>query len=794
MLKECICGATEGKIFKHRSYFVTKHKKGAQSDNKRGADIELMKCDGCGLIRQINNNFDYIDFYKNEYLPTLCKETAKDYDHDYTLAKKRFANYKFNSDSVGIDIGCGSGAFVDLCRESNITSFGCEIGRHVNLKQDVNIYWNDFEDVNFPNFYFDWATIHDVLEHVMSPFSFLSEAYRTIKDKGKLIIDFPNFFVDKGKHHWRKEHLWYFNEQQLKLLLEKIGFEIESIKYPIPSKIVYYCTKRDTYARPLILVPPGIGDIYWVFTKIEQFLDKNKINKPVDIGVFSTRSKNMDLNSRSFDFIKMFPFANLSGTIAPRNANKTKEIWHEAYSEIGRTVFKNVEGADYFLSYNGNISNGVSLEKVDPEYEPDWFLENRFISLEEDRSKKKCLDEYGKYIVFYFISHNTYRHWFAEFPEEMVIRYIKSLLSNLPGYKGILCGANWDKSDKIVDRIISNTGIVDLRGKTSVEQLFGVLRGAELTVGFPSGLTIMSTVLKTKTLIIWNKYYKKSFWIPCCPPPTFGKNYFIEDTKGLDSEKLVRKCLNIIDGNLKLTLDLKEEVKFGPSYKQLTVSDTGKQPVANNKKEENGMLNVLCVLRSGGVYSKKDVTILRNMLNRNFTCEYNFVVYSDIDIENKVPLKHNWPGWWSKAELFYHKGPALYFDLDTVIIKNLDKLHDMVMSLKKGEFKMLIPFNERRRKEGRWASGVMAWNGDFSYIPKNLSQKIIIELRMDQTYIENMLREKGVDIKPINEFANIFSYKWHCQKGVPDKADVICFHGKTKPNNTRNEWLERYYR
>jgi hypothetical protein len=66
-------------------------------------------------------------------------------------------------------------------------------------------------------------------------------------------------------------------------------------------------------------------------------------------------------------------------------------------------------------------------------------------------------------------------------------------------------------------------------------------------VGYPSGLTIMSTVLKKKTLIIWNDYYHKNFQWNCCPPEVRRKTYQITNTKGLKPQALATSVKTLIN-------------------------------------------------------------------------------------------------------------------------------------------------------------------------------------------------------------------------------------------------------
>lgn len=191
------------------------------------------------------------------------------------------------------------------------------------------------------------------------------------------------------------------------------------------------------------------------------------------------------------------------------------------------------------------------------------------------------------------------------------------------------------------------------------------------------------------------------------------------------------------------------------------------------------MVNVVCVLKSGGVYGPEYVEKLyTGVCEHLMDCEFH--VLSDVPGVATIPLKHNWSGWWSKLELFRPKlfdGPVLYFDLDTVI---QDDLHDIAASIH--GFTMLSDFT--RPKEV--ASGVMAWDGDYSYLYQTFAshpqkwQKMYPQ-RGDGLFIADHLREtpyRWQELVP----RQIVSYKVHRRKGQGQDASVVCFHGNPRPH------------
>lgn len=802
---DCFCGNSKKTSSWAKPYYeVTRAGDTVLSDDKMAVEV----CGKCGVVHQTNPPYcskDQIVQFYSKYQPVSGEYRAKSYDHDRDLARKRCREYGITSGSEDriLDVGAGSGAFVDECRARGAVAFGCEIAEYASLKDNSFIYKRDFEEINFPVDYFKIVTCHDVLEHTLNPKSFVAELFRVTDQGGTCIIDIPDFYSSDGEHHWKKEHLWYFTAEQLKLLLKDAGFKIEKIKKPIASKIVFYCSKP-IQERKTILLPPGLGDSFWSVTKLQAFIAKKRIGIP-DIFIASPKDKKHDGHKRSFPFLEMFPFIHVTGEI--RHANgPNKAIWREAYAQTGRTVFNGVLGCDYFISYNGHLRVGKKMEDVDPDLATNW-RPPMFKSLEQENFQRECQGNYGKYIVVYWPLFGTYIHWTRQFPVPRIAEYLNKLHQET-GCTIVFTGAKWDAEDQNLKRVMQQTtSYIDLTGKTTMQKLFGLLHGAEMVIGYPSGLTITAACFNIKTLIIWNDYYNRQFAWHCAPDDVKNKTYFIENTKGLTVDGLIETTASIIN-NEKYT---PRQIVIDHDNKSLNPPDNlppQVKPVRSRQIKQhlpvscisgeliksNGKLTIACVLKTGGCFDNDYVLNLKNMVTRNIKTKHRFVALSDsqhLDTEH-IPLLNNLDGWWSKLELFRLHGPVLYIDLDTVLIGDITDLAEGVRMMPKGEVRMLIPFNPARRRAGNWASGVMAWHGDFRYVIDEFNYHRFGK-GWDQVYIFRTLQKHGVDIKSVNEFMPIHSWKRHCSTGVPSDAKMICFHGNQKPHNMQDLKIVKEY-
>ena len=802
MIQRCSCGNEKVETFQHSCWDVSP----AGETRKTDAQFLLGRCTKCGVVRQMEPPFreeqEFEEFYREQYPPTGNTYVAKTPEHDRQVAAHR-------RDACGIikgsaerllDVGSGSGAFVSVCRETGLDAYGCEIATYAYGKPDGLVYRRRLEDVNFPADYFDKVTCFDMLEHVMNPVRVLSELFRITKQGGCCFVEIPRFFHPSGEHHWKREHLWFFTEEQLKSLLEQTGFASVEINHPIESKVLCSAVKPPQ-ERPSVLVPPGIGDSYWSVVKLQSFLEREGLGLP-DIYVAAPREKKFQGHKRSFPFLEMFPFLHSTGEALSAEGPDDKKLWREAYSRPGRTIFKNVLGCDYFMSYNGHLRVGKPLEAVDPDLKCNW-TPPMFVSLEQDYFRQGCIERYGSYAVFYFIFQGTYSYWTRQFPVESVVQLVRSITVQTKCVP-VFVGALWDAESPLLNRVKAAVpGCVDLVGKTSVAQLFGVLRGAKVTVGYPSGLTIASAALGVKTLIIWNDFYDGNFAWYAVPPAVRGTTYFAENTKSASAEYLAARATELVEGmsyGRKVVLprwtesyhskvdEFSEAGLSTPEVRKSAGKTAAQTSALRRSPQMDASLVVACVLKSGGDFAPEHVVRLRSMVERNTSVEHQFVCLSDVDISNvaTVKLLNGHDRYWSKVELFR---PGLlpsvkrivYFDLDTVIVGGVD---DVLMVV--GDFVALRPWNPSNRVNGMFASGMMAWNNDgtYSFIQGQFNASVMRNYPAgDQEYMSKMLRNANKRFVFFQDAVpGIYSYKRNCRNGLPSDARVVCFHGRPRPN------------
>ncbi len=186
---------------------------------------------------------------------------------------------------------------------------------------------------------------------------------------------------------------------------------------------------------------------------------------------------------------------------------------------------------------------------------------------------------------------------------------------------------------------------------------------------------------------------------------------------------------------------------------------------------------VACVLRESKDYDAEYVERLRDGVQANLSA--SFVCVSNVPVPcERIKSEFNWPGWWSKMELFRPdiEGDMLYFDLDTVIVgdlkkiasvNNLTMLSDFFVPDRVASGMMFIPEAERAPIWREWVKDpeghIKKWGG-FG----------------DQGFLGQFWGHaaRWQDELP----GKVLSYKAHILKGAPiDNASVVCFHGQPRP-------------
>ncbi|SRR6266436_1486400 len=142
-----------------------------------------------------------------------------------------------------LDVGCGSGlalqCMVELGWQVQGVDFDPEAVQ-ISQKKGLEVHLGSLEDQVYPSDSFDAITMSHLIEHVHDPLSLLSECRRILKPGGLVVIVTPNsgsWGHQRFGAHWMHldppRHLHIFNEQCLRTLTGKAGFQLVSLSSTI---------------------------------------------------------------------------------------------------------------------------------------------------------------------------------------------------------------------------------------------------------------------------------------------------------------------------------------------------------------------------------------------------------------------------------------------------------------------------------------------------------------------------------------------------------------------------------
>lgn len=147
-----------------------------------------------------------------------------------------------------LDVGCGTGVFLDMVRKRGWRGRGIEVSTTaVRYARDVfglDVIEGSIESWPGDGETYDVVTMFDVLEHLRDPVEAVRKIRNRLRDGGILVLEVPNQegLLDRAagvayRLGWRKpvsalynlHHLFYFSVRSLSRLLRDAGFGILEI-------------------------------------------------------------------------------------------------------------------------------------------------------------------------------------------------------------------------------------------------------------------------------------------------------------------------------------------------------------------------------------------------------------------------------------------------------------------------------------------------------------------------------------------------------------------------------------
>jgi 2-polyprenyl-3-methyl-5-hydroxy-6-metoxy-1,4-benzoquinol methylase len=200
------------------------------SDSEYGKSLPRYRCIACSFI-QCDTPIDMVSFYQ--------AMSDDEYDQGEVARQRQFEDlirtFKIAKGSKWLDVGCGTGALVEMANKMEYRAIGIDPSIALiekGLAKGRPISCATLENFSLGDELFDVISLIDVIEHVNNPIAIMSLVSKHLKPNGFVCLSTPDassIFARALKMKWwhvRVAHIGYFDKKTLSLTFRKNGFEI----------------------------------------------------------------------------------------------------------------------------------------------------------------------------------------------------------------------------------------------------------------------------------------------------------------------------------------------------------------------------------------------------------------------------------------------------------------------------------------------------------------------------------------------------------------------------------------
>ena len=202
----------------------------------------VVKCEGCGLVRQATRPVATAALYDSDYYATENpKGGYANYFLDSAVNRRTFREriraieQRYGRKGRLLDVGCALGDFLLEAKEAGWDVEGVEISSYAAQRareRGLRVSAGRLEDLALPEASFDVITLYDSIEHVIDPIATLIAVRRLLVPGGIVHIVTPNVgglqarLLGRAWYHFKPgEHLFYFSPRTLREACESARLE-----------------------------------------------------------------------------------------------------------------------------------------------------------------------------------------------------------------------------------------------------------------------------------------------------------------------------------------------------------------------------------------------------------------------------------------------------------------------------------------------------------------------------------------------------------------------------------------
>lgn len=207
-------------------------------------EFSIVNCNSCGFTftnpipeeNKIGAYYESDDYISHSNTSKGIINSLYQLVRNFTLKKKVRLLSSLSSGKNLLDIGCGTGEFLNQAKQSGFKTKGIEpspVAREQGIKNFGLSISVESEIKNIKDKSYDLITMWHVLEHVYHLNDRIKELKRILKNDGRLIIAVPNHHSYDAKHYkeyWAAYdvpiHLYHFTPKTIQQLFKNHGLEL----------------------------------------------------------------------------------------------------------------------------------------------------------------------------------------------------------------------------------------------------------------------------------------------------------------------------------------------------------------------------------------------------------------------------------------------------------------------------------------------------------------------------------------------------------------------------------------
>ncbi|CAN5598165.1 class I SAM-dependent methyltransferase [soil metagenome] len=215
-----------------------------------GELFHVKQCIVCNLVftNPRPTETDAAMYYKSDSYISHTSAASGFLDYIYLIIRHFTLGWKYRiiksylKSDLLLDVGCGTGQFINYCASHNVNAHGVEPSAEAREAAKTDLVVESMDKL--PNIKFDVITLWHVLEHIYDLPTTISQLKNKLTENGTIFIAVPNYESFDANHYkelWAAydvpRHVWHFSKKTMEMLVEKHGFHIKRI---IPMKLDSY--------------------------------------------------------------------------------------------------------------------------------------------------------------------------------------------------------------------------------------------------------------------------------------------------------------------------------------------------------------------------------------------------------------------------------------------------------------------------------------------------------------------------------------------------------------------------